>query len=105
LHGRFILFALLGAVMLPGIEANSGTTDASWLHPVPGPMLAVHVAYSFDALGAFSLPLICSLFPTGRFVPAIAKTDSGSYRLALLPPQVRCGSDPGGTMNTRNRGV
>jgi hypothetical protein len=62
-------FALLVAAMLMGLGASSDTINASLLHPVLGPTLAVPVAHIFDGLGAFSLPLIFSLFPNGRFVP------------------------------------
>jgi hypothetical protein len=61
--------ALLVAVMLVGLGASSDTIDVSVLRPVLGLTLAVPVAHIFDGLGAFSLPLIFSLFPNGRFVP------------------------------------
>jgi hypothetical protein len=61
--------ALLVSVMLLILGATFTTVDASVLRPVLGALLAVPVANLFGYLGAVALPLIFSLFPTGRFVP------------------------------------
>lgn len=61
--------AMLVAIMLVLLGTSTSTTDASVLRPWLGTVLAAPVANLSDYFGALALPLIFSLFPTGRFVP------------------------------------
>ena len=65
--------ALLVAVLLVFLATSDSTADASILRPWPGSTLAVPVAGISNYLGAIALPLIFSLFPSGRFVPGFLR--------------------------------
>jgi hypothetical protein len=60
--------ALLVAVMLVWLPTSSTTIIAPVLRPALGPVLAGPIASLFNGF-AVLIPLIFSLFPTGRFVP------------------------------------
>ncbi|WP_083815007.1 GAF domain-containing sensor histidine kinase [Ktedonobacter racemifer] len=65
--------ALLAAVLLVFLATSDSTADTSVLRPWLGSALAVPVAGISNYLGAIALPLLFSLFPSGRFVPGFLR--------------------------------
>jgi signal transduction histidine kinase len=65
--------ALLVSFLLVVLATSNSTADPSILRPWLGSTLAVPVAGLANYLGAIALPLIFSLFPTGRFVPGFIR--------------------------------